>query len=273
MAGGINGTTNGKAVAGTQTSGYSFGIGQNASGIADNDGVGGRRPEDTGAGGMSNTKKSSGGAGGSGYVSGHPSCIAIKSEEEIIPKVDTYSEISDSYHYSGKVFTNTTLTTGGSTTSKAIITSLSSFETSSITNITVENGIMTREFNPAETDYYIDLDSEMAYPTVKVEVAGENIQVDGGLIQTIETIPGETVKQIKAVDEYGFEYVYNLHFIRKPSSDSYLKSIMLDGEEIANYVETTTRYEIVMPYWIEDVLDLDGIKKFPAQTVVGLRRN
>ena len=49
MAGGLSGTSpSGKAVAGTQINGYSFGIGQNASGTGDSDGVGGRRPEDIG---------------------------------------------------------------------------------------------------------------------------------------------------------------------------------------------------------------------------------
>lgn len=132
---------------------------------------------------------------------------------------------------------------------------------------------MTREFNPAETDYYIELDSEEAYPIITVETSGENIIVEGGLVQTIETYPGETVKQIKAVDEYGLEYTYNLHFVRKASSNSHLASIKLDGEEIENYKEENLSYEIVMPYWIEDSIDLDGIKKFPNQKVIGLRRS
>lgn len=219
---------------------------------------------------MSNTSRASAGAGGSGYISGHTGCIAIKSPEEIEPKVNTYSQISDSYHYSGKVFTNTTLTEGVSLTSKATITSLTSFETSAITNIKIENGNMTREFSPAETDYYIELDSEEPYPTIIIETIGENIEVEGGLTQTIETKPGETIKEIKAIDEYGFEYEYTLHFVRKPSSDSFLKSILVDQKEVESYEETTTRYEIVMPYWIEDELDLDAIKKLPGQTIKGL---
>jgi len=129
---------------------------------------------------------------------------------------------------------------------------------------------MTREFNPAETDYYIELDSEEAYPTVTVEISRENIVVEGGLIQTIETYPGETVKQIKAVDEYGLEYTYNLHFVRKASSNSHLASIKLDVEEIQNYEESKFNYEVIMPYWIEDIVNLDGIKKFPNQKVVGI---
>ena len=54
----------------------------------------------------------SSGSGGSGFISGHEGCIAIKSISEIIPKVQTYTKIEDSYHYSGKIFTNTVLLDG-----------------------------------------------------------------------------------------------------------------------------------------------------------------
>ena len=190
-------------------------MGQNAWGVGDSDGVGRSEAGGYYGGYTSNTKKSSSGAGGSGYVSGHPECIGIKSEDDITPKVEEFTQLSDSYHYSGKIFKNTTLTAGVSDTSKATITSLSSMDSQAITNITVDKGHMTREFNPAETDYYIELDSEEAYPIVTVETSGEAITVEGGKVQTVETYPGETIKQIKATNEYGLEYTYNLHFVRK----------------------------------------------------------
>lgn len=273
MEAGVNGTTGCVAHPGTQTTGYAFGVGQNAWGVGDSDGVGRTVAGGYWGGYTSNTSGSSAGAGGSGYVSGHAECIGIKAEDDTTPKVTKYSEISDSYHYSGKVFKNTTLTAGISDTSKAVITSLKSMDEQVITNIAIDKGHMTREFNPAETDYYIELDSEEAYPIVTVETSGENIIIEGGKVQTVETYPGETVKQIKAIDENGLEYTYNLHFVRKASSDSHLASVKLDGEEIENYQEAKLNYEIVMPYWIEDTINLDGIKKFPNQKVVGLRRN
>lgn len=52
------------------------------------------------------------GSGGSGYISGHAGCIAIKSATDITPKVQTYSQLSDSYHYSGLIFKNTSMTNG-----------------------------------------------------------------------------------------------------------------------------------------------------------------
>lgn len=95
----------------TQTSGYLFGIGQDGSGVGDSDGVAG------GGGGYwggrtADVKLESSGAGGSGYVSGHPGCIAINSQLNQNPKVQSYSNISDSYHYSGYKFVNTSLIAG-----------------------------------------------------------------------------------------------------------------------------------------------------------------
>ena len=63
------------------------------------------------------------GAGGSSYISGHAGCIAINSATDITPKVQTYSQIEDSYHYSGLVFRNTSMTAGkNSGHGKAVIT-------------------------------------------------------------------------------------------------------------------------------------------------------
>ena len=63
------------------------------------------------------------GAGGSSYISGHAGCIAINSATDITPKVQIYSQISDSYHYSGLIFSNTSMTQGGNGGhGKAVIT-------------------------------------------------------------------------------------------------------------------------------------------------------
>ena len=56
--------------------------------------------------------KTGSGGGGSSFISGHAGCIAIKSEDDQTPKVSTYSKLEDSYHYSGKIFTNTVMIDG-----------------------------------------------------------------------------------------------------------------------------------------------------------------
>ena len=68
---------------------------------------------------MSNSSDASSGAGGSGYISGHEGCIAINSQSDITPRVQTYTSLEDSYHYSGKVFTNTELTAGATEIGRA----------------------------------------------------------------------------------------------------------------------------------------------------------
>ena len=72
--GGTSGTAGNAGAPGTQTSGYAFGQGQNASGTGDSDGVAG------GGGGwyggyMCSTAKKTGGGGGSGYIGGCPEFV------------------------------------------------------------------------------------------------------------------------------------------------------------------------------------------------------
>ena len=219
---------------------------------------------------MSNSSNASSGAGGSGYISGHEGCIAINSQSDITPRVQIYTSLEDSYHYSGKVFTNTELTAGATDTSKATITPLSmTAEEYPILDINVDIGKMCRKFNPAENDYYIELDKEQAYPTITITPSSDNVEVEGGLVQQIETIAGETKKQIKVKTAEGIEFVYNLYFYRKPSSNSYLKNIKVAGKDIENYKEETLRYEIELPYNVEENAIIEAIKKFPGQTIVG----
>ena len=100
---------------GTQTTGYQFGIGKTGVGAINGDGLGGG-----GGGYWGGTVGTSGdhsetASGGSGYISGHLGCVAIKSENEIVPKTgcsDGTTDVTCSYHYSGKTFTNTTLLAG-----------------------------------------------------------------------------------------------------------------------------------------------------------------
>lgn len=113
--GGINGQTTANPGA-TQTTGYKFGIGKNGSGAGDSNGVAG------GGGGYwggisNNSSGAESGSGGSGYVSGHTGCVAIRTEGDILPKdgcTNGTTKNSCSIHYSGKVFTNTSLITGNS---------------------------------------------------------------------------------------------------------------------------------------------------------------
>ena len=54
-------------------------------------------------------------SGGSSYISGHTGCVAIQSQDNITPKngcTDGTTDITCSYHYSNKIFTNTIMKAG-----------------------------------------------------------------------------------------------------------------------------------------------------------------
>ena len=117
-----NTTKAGIATGGTQIAGGSddgkFGIGANQK----SGGSGGGGYYGGGTKGVTDGYRQAG-AGGSSYISGHAGCIAINSATDITPKVQTYSQIEDSYHYSGLVFRNTSMTAGkNSDHGKAVIT-------------------------------------------------------------------------------------------------------------------------------------------------------
>ena len=93
-------------------------FGKGGDGISANDGHGGAGGGGYYGGGGVNPDSSAdddkGGAGGSSYISGHSGCIAITSSESSTPKVTTFTTLSDSYHYSGYIFTQTNMINGGS---------------------------------------------------------------------------------------------------------------------------------------------------------------
>jgi hypothetical protein len=73
-------------------------------------------------GGTQGNGSGNGGGGGSSYISGYKGCVAISSSTSLTPRNDSSgtqctetsaaSDITCSYHYSGKVFTNTEMIAG-----------------------------------------------------------------------------------------------------------------------------------------------------------------
>lgn len=106
--GGLNAVGgNGLAYSGKQTSGYAFGVGQNASGVGNSDGVGG------GGGGyyggyIRNAKNVSSGGGGSSFISGYNGCDAISASSVISSIIHT----GQPNHYSGFLFSNSVMIDG-----------------------------------------------------------------------------------------------------------------------------------------------------------------
>jgi len=120
-----NNGTGGTQIAGGTSSSQAGGFGYGGKGRSsapgspnNNDPLGGGSGYYGGGGGLGGTAVSAGnnhkgsGGGGSSFISGHAGCIAIKSETDQTPKVTTYSKREDSYHYSGKIFTDTVMIDG-----------------------------------------------------------------------------------------------------------------------------------------------------------------
>ena len=100
IGGGLN-----SQYAGTQTSGYQFGIGGYATSGTDTGGAGGGY-----WGGKVTNSNNGGGGGGSGYISGLKGCFAITSSTNTEPKCSTDTPtVECSTHYSGKYFRNPVL--------------------------------------------------------------------------------------------------------------------------------------------------------------------
>jgi len=97
-----------------QTTGYAFGVGGEYTTNNSTHGAGG------GGGGyyggvVRMTGTGGPGAGGSSYISGYDGSIAITASDDRTPKCESATDVSCSYHYSGKIFNNTTMTPGGTT--------------------------------------------------------------------------------------------------------------------------------------------------------------
>ena len=99
----------------TQTTGYAFGIGGSVTTNDDAGGAGGGY-----WGGKNPSHYNGAGGGGSGYVSGHPGAVAITSEDDLSPRLDSEgntcadgtNDVICSHHYSDKVFMYTVMKSG-----------------------------------------------------------------------------------------------------------------------------------------------------------------
>jgi len=125
VTGGVGGTLTGgtctppnssvSVTAPTQTTGFSFGIGQSSGVYPSNGGA------DTGAGGggyyggYRGLSTNSGGSGGSSYISGYEGCVAISSESSRTAKCSSSSPSIDcSFHFTNQIFDNPVMIAGDS---------------------------------------------------------------------------------------------------------------------------------------------------------------
>ena len=108
--GGLEGSTDSDLEPGTQTSGYKFGIGQNATGGRQGSGDQGAGGAGGGYyGGTASTTTSKTGTGGSSFISGYEGCDAI----DVASTEDNIIHTGQPIHYSGLRFTDASITYSG----------------------------------------------------------------------------------------------------------------------------------------------------------------
>ena len=188
--------------------------------------------------------------GGSSYISGYLGCVAITSEEDITPKegcTDGTDDVTCSYHYSGKVFTDavmkagnegmpthdgTSVMTGNTGNGYAKITPILTSNDNYLSELTTDYGKLSPSFDPLVEEYILTLDKY----TEKIKLTGElsdeksivtglgKYKIDNGETKEIDIIVTSATGEIRT---------YNITAIRDSFGDnehsSKLKNIEISG--------------------------------------------
>ena len=288
-AGGLNGYAGGGATTfATQISGSAFGYGVMVSSKNYDSGPGGAGGGYYG--GITKAASSTSGGGGSSYISGHPGSIAINIDGT--PKVDVYSEESDSYHYSNYKFEDTVMIDGQGyswTTQKqtkdgmpttdvdgvmygnsedgyARISYLGRSKEETLDSITLSSGSLSPEFDPNIREYNVSLDSSITKLTVDATSLNDDIAITG--IGTYDIPAGNTDINIQLTSGTGNVNVYTLHITREASSNKYINGILINGIEYSGFEKEKFEYDIEMPASVE-YIDIDVIKGSTSQEITG----
>lgn len=234
-----------------------FGTGGNGNGDWGSGGGGGYF---NGGGGGYTSNSVDSGAGGSSYISGYTGSIAIASADVTTPRNDQAgalcangtTDITCSYHYSGKIFTNTVMLSGedvipsktgtgtsvGNTGSGyAKIIQILKDEDNYLETLTSTYGTFDKTYDPLVTEYTLTLDQYDTSFTLEGTLSNDDATVTGLGYYEIEV--GETKEiQIVVTAESGDTKTYTVTAIRNPFTDSHstkLKSLrLLDNEGIAS---------------------------------------
>ncbi|MDE5586846.1 MAG: hypothetical protein K2I72_00565, partial [Bacilli bacterium] len=170
------------------------------------------------------------GGGGSSFISGYAGCIAIN--EDGTPKVETYSQIEDSYHYSGKIFTGTQMIDGrgydwatntfsqmpkpaggyyssaqGHTgNGYARITRVEISNNNYLTGIKLSTGSLNETFNKETNDYTMNVISDVSSITITGILEDENARILGNGTYSLNT--GTNEIELEVISESGISNIY-----------------------------------------------------------------
>ncbi len=278
--------------AGTPTSG-GFGFGGNGSHSASSGfGGGGGGGYYGGGGGSGATSGAWGGGGGSSFISGHAGAIAIN--EDGTPKVSNYSKIEDSYHYSGKYFTDTLMIDGrgykwttsvGSSLAMpnpngdnyaqghgnesdgyAKIKYAASHEATGLSNLEISAGTLTPNFESGVYEYNLQLSTKEEEITISAEAIEEWSTVLG--TGTFVVPSGDSSYTISVVNYDGVIVNYVINVNRPISSYKFLDGIKINGIVYEDFKSNVYEYDIELDTGIDNI-NLEAIRHITGQTVSG----
>jgi len=281
--GGYGGTLVGQstlhATAGTQTSGYAFGKGQDGVYFASNIDIAGGGSGYYGGNSTYVSGRGSyqaAGAGGSSFVSGCVGCDAISEASTSTNIIHT----GQANHYSGYVFNNITMLAGNeampSYTDNSNMTGNSgngyarisykgdASADKNLSNLTVTPGTLSPSFSPNVYEYNVSIEDIDTKVMVDASVNNINSLVNGtGLIE----IPvGSYTHEVTLLDEVGNLTVYQLNFERQKNNYQFLDDILVNGLSISNFNPKTFEYDITIPYDL-DLVNIEAVKNNEGQTV------
>jgi hypothetical protein len=278
--------------AGTPTSG-GFGFGGNGSRSGSNGfGGGGGGGYYGGGGGSGATSGAWGGGGGSSFISGHAGAIAIN--EDGTPKVNNYTKIEDSYHYSGKYFTDTLMidgrgykwTTsvgsslampnpnggnfpqghGNESNGYAKIKYAASHDATGLSNLKISAGTLTPNFESGVYEYNLQLSTKEEEITITAEAIEEWSNILG--TGTFLVPSGDSSYTISVVNYDGTIINYVINVNRPTSSYKFLDGIKINGIVYEDFKSNVYEYDIELDTGIDNI-NLEAIRHITGQTVSG----
>ncbi len=235
-----------------------------------------------------------GAGGGSSFISGHAGAIAIN--EDGTPKVTTYSQIEDSYHYSGKIFTDTVMIDGKGynwTTALGSLTSMpkpeggtydegAGHDGDGYARITYRydheaTGLSSLTVSGTNNSYTPTFDSDIFEYNLKLSHRDETITIDAVSEEEWSyvtgtgtfTVPeGENIYTITVLNYDGKVVTYVIHVSREISNYKFLDGVKINGIPYEGFSPNTYEYNIELPTNV-NYIHLEAIKHITGQTVSG----
>ena len=209
--------------------------------------------------------------GGSSYISGYLGCVAITSEEDITPKegcTDGTDDVTCSYHYSGKVFTDsemkagneempthdgTSKMTGNTGNGYAKIIPVLTSNDNYLSELTTDYGKLSPSFDPLVEEYILTLDKYTSEFTLSGILSDKKSNVIG--LDKYELKNGETKTiDIIITSESGEMRTYTITATRENFGEnehtSKLSKLMIESYEDnlnPKFNPLTNEYTIEIP--------------------------